>query len=170
MLSRCHFLMDGNGIPPSILRRVSNRIMNFVHGKFSAMAYHTLEAPLMEGSLNAPSLITRKYTADLKFLSDLVTGDQTEQWKQWTWMDLKMASSSSQKGTYNGLNPLLQQAYTMPSLLQDRVSQAFQSARRFGLDPSCAAPSRAARLNAPLLGHPALQKVGSQQFLKLKQL
>jgi len=30
MLSRCHFLMDGNGIPQSILRKISNRIMNFV--------------------------------------------------------------------------------------------------------------------------------------------
>ena len=30
MLSRCHFLMDGNGIPPHILKRISNRIMGFV--------------------------------------------------------------------------------------------------------------------------------------------
>jgi len=170
MLSRCHFLLDGNGLPPSILKKMSNRIMNFVCGKFSAMAYHTLEAPLAEGSLNAPSLVARKYATDLKFLSDLVTGDQTALWKQWMWMDLKLASSTSRKGVYSRLNPFLQQAYTMPTLLQDRISQAFQSARRFGLDPSCAAPSRAARLNAPLLGHPALPKAGSQRFLKLRQL
>jgi len=42
MLSRCHFLMDGNGIPPSLLNKIGNKIMNFIRGKFSAMAYHTL--------------------------------------------------------------------------------------------------------------------------------
>jgi len=84
MLSRCHFLMDGNGVPPSVLRRISNRIMNFVRGKFSAMAYNTLEASLEEGGLNTPSLTTRKQAADLKFLSDLITGDQKVPWKQWT--------------------------------------------------------------------------------------
>jgi len=55
MLSQCHFLMDGNGIPCNMLTKISNRIMGFVRGKFSAMAYHTLEAPLAEGGLNAPS-------------------------------------------------------------------------------------------------------------------
>ena len=44
MLSRCHFLMDGNGIPPNMLRKISNKIMSFICGKFSAMAYNTLEA------------------------------------------------------------------------------------------------------------------------------
>jgi len=167
MLSRCHFLMDGNGIPPSMLARIGNRIMSFVRGKFSAMAYKTLEAPLAEGGLNTPSLTTRKMATDLKFLSDLVTGDQKVPWKQWTWMDLKMASSSSRAGTHRGLNPFLQQAYTMPSLLQSRVSQAFLTARKFGLDMVCAAPSLAARMNTPILNHPALPRPGSQRFGKL---
>ena len=167
MLSRCHFLMDGNGIPPSMLNRIGNKIMNFVRGKFSAMAYKTLEAPLEEGGLNTPSLATRKMAADLKFLSDLVTGDQRVPWKQWTWMDLKMASTSSRAGTYGGLNPFLQQAYTMPSLLQSRVSQAFMTARKFGLDMVCAAPSIAARMNVPILNHPALPRPSSQRFGKL---
>jgi len=167
MLSRCHFLMDGNGIPPSILNKISNRIMNFVWGKFSAMAYKTLEAPLAEGGLNTPSLATRKMAADLKFLSDLVTGDQGVPWKQWTWMDLKMASASSRAGAHGGLNPFLQQAYTMPSLLQSRVSQAFLTARKFGLDMVCAAPSGAARMGVPILNHPALPRPGSQRFGKL---
>jgi len=145
MLSRCHFLMDRNGIPPHILRRISNRIMGFVRGKFSAMSYGTLEAPLEEGGLNNPSLLTRKYATDLKFFSDLVTGDQTVPWKKWTWMDLKMASTSSRAGTYGGMNPFLQQAYTKPTLLQSRVSQAFTTARRFGLDMTSSAPSMAAR-------------------------
>ena len=167
MLSRCHFLMDGNGIPPSMLSRIGNRIMNFVRGKFSAMAYKTLEAPLAEGGLNTPSLTTRKMAADLKFLGDLITGDQRVPWKQWTWMDLKMASVSSRAGTHGGLNPFLQQAYTLPSLLQSRVSQAFMTARKFGLDMACAAPSLAARMNVPILNHPALPRPGSQRFGKL---
>jgi len=170
MLSRCHFLMDGNGIPPSMLNKLGNKIMNFVRGKFSAMAYSTLEAPLAEGGLNTPSLTTRKMAADLKFLSDLVTGDQKVPWKQWTWMDLKMASNSSRAGTHGGLNPFLQQAYTMPTLLQSRVSQAFMTARKFGLDMVCAAPSVTARMNAPILNHPALPRPGSQRFGKLLDL
>ena len=170
MLSRCHFLMDGNGIPPSMLSKIGNKIMNFVRGKFSAMAYRTLEAPMAEGGLNTPSLATRKMAADLKFLSDLVTGSQKVPWKQWTWMDLKMASASSRAGTHGGLNPFLQQAYMMPSLLQGRVSQAFLTARKFGLDLVSAAPSTAAQMSAPLLNHPALPKPGSQQFLKLLDL
>ena len=170
MLSRCHFLMDGNGIPPGMINKIGNKIMNFVRGKFSAMAYRTLEAPLAEGGLNTPSLASRKMAADLKFLSDLVTGDQNVPWKQWTWMDLKMASTSSRAGSYGGLNPFLQQAYTMPSLLQDRVSQAFQTARRFGLDMVCATPSNAARMNAFILNHPALPRPSSQRFKKLLEL
>jgi len=134
------------------------------------MAYRTLEAPLAEGGLNTPSLATRKMAADLKFLSDLVTGDQRVPWKQWTWMDLKMASTSSRAGAYGGLNPFLQQAHTMPSLLQSRVSQAFLTARRFGLDIVCAAPSIAARMGAPILNHPVLPRPGSQRFRKLLDL
>jgi len=109
------------------------------------MSYGTLEVPLAEGGLNNPSLLSRKHAVDLKFLSDLVTGDQAVPWKKWTWMDLKMASSSSRAGTYGGLNPFLQRAYTMPTLLQDRVSQAFTTARLFGLDMTSVAPSLAAR-------------------------
>jgi len=170
MLSRCHFLMDGNGIPPSVLNKIGNKIMNFMWGKFSAMAYRTLEAPLAEGGLNTPSLMTRKMAADLKFLSDLVTGSQKVPWKQWTWMDLKMASASSRAGTHGGLNPFLQQAYTMPSLLQGRVSQAFLTARKFGLNLVCAAPSSAAQMGVPILNHPALPRPGSQRFNKLLDL
>ena len=170
LLSRCHFLMDGNGIPPHMEKKIGNKIMNFVCGKFSAMAYQTLEAPLDEGGLNTPSLSTRRQAADLKFLSDLITGDQRVPWKEWTWMDLKMASASSRAGKWNGLNPLLQQAYTMPSLLQDRVSQMFLMARRFGVDLACAAPSMKAKMGALVLNHPALPRPGSQRFKKLLDL
>jgi len=170
MLSRCHFLMDGNGIPPHILRQISNRIMGFVRGKFSAMSYGTLEAPLEEGGLNNPSLITRKYATNLKFFSDLVTRDQTVPWKKWTWMDMKMASTSSHAGTYGGMNPFLQQAYMKPTLLQDRVSQAFTTARRFGLDMASSAPSIAAQQGARILNHPALPRLNSHTFLKILKL
>jgi len=170
MLSRCHFLMDGNGAPLCVLKQISNRIMGFVRGKFSGMTYKTLEAPLEEGRLNNPSLTTRKYATDLKFLSDLITGDQMIPWKKWTWMDLQMASASSHAGTYGGLNPFLQQAYTMPMLLQDRVSQAFSTVRRFGLDMASCAPSMAARRGAKLLNHPALPRPHSQTFLKIIEL
>ena len=170
MLSRCHFLMDGNGIPPGMVRKIGNKISNFVRGKFSAMAYNTLEAPLEEGGLNTPSLASRKMAVDLKFLSDLVTGDQNVPWKQWVWMDLKMASTSSRAGAYRGINPFIQQSYTTPSLLQDRVAQAFLTARKFGLDMVCAAPSTAARMGAPILNHPALPRPGSQRFGKLLAL
>jgi len=170
MLSRCHFLLDGNGIPPHMLRKISGKIMNFVQGKFSAMAFRTLEAPLVEGGLNSPSLTTRKYTTDLKFLSDLVMGNQRVPWKQWTWLDLKLASFTSRAGTYDGLNPFTQLAYTKPSLLQDRVSQAFLTARKFGLDLACAVPSLAARMRTPVLNHPALPRPSSQRFLKIMKL
>ena len=138
--------------------------------KFSAMAFRTLEAPLEEGGLNSPSLTTRKHATDLKFLSDLITGDQRTPWKQWTWMDLKMASFTSRAGTYDGLNPLLQLAYTKPSLLQDRVSQAFQTARKVGIDLACATPSLQARMQALVLNHPALPRPSSQRFLKILKL
>jgi len=58
----------------------------------------------------------------------------------------------------------------MPTLLQDRVSQAFMTARRFRLDLTCAVPSMAARSNAVILNHPALPRPGSQSFIKLMEL
>jgi len=85
-------------------------------------------------------------------------------------MDLKMASASSRAGTHGGINPFLQQAYTMPSLLQDRVSQAFLTARKFGVDLACANPSARARMGVPVLNHPALPRPGSQRFRKLIEL
>jgi len=170
MLSRCHFLLDGNGIPPGFLWRISNRIMGFMRGKFSAMLYSTIEALLVEGGLNNPSLATRKYAVDLKFLSDLVTGDQTAPWKKWTWADLRMASSSSRAGKYHGLNPFIQMAYTKPLLLQERVSQAFMTAWKFGLDMDSSVPSLPARWNARVLNHPALPRLHSSTLPRIVEL
>jgi len=156
MLSRCHFLLDGNGIPGRFLDRISNKIQRFVRGGFSDMAYRTLETPLAEGGLNCPSLRSRKKACDLKFLSELITGPQMVPWKQWTWKDIKLASFTSASSSTSGLNPFLQKAHVKPSLLQDRVKQAFVTAQQVGLDLACMAPSLAARCKAPAAFHPAI--------------
>jgi len=158
MLSRCHFLMDGNGIPGRYLGRLSNRIQRFVRGGFSDMAYRTLEVPLMEGGLNCPSLRSRKKASDLKFLSDLISGPQRVPWKQWTWQDIRLASFSSASTDLTGLNPFTQRAHIKPALLQDRVRQAFLTAQQVGLDLACAVPSLAAREHAPAIFHPVVPK------------
>jgi len=158
MLSRCHFLLDGNGIPGRFLDRISNKVQRFVRGSFSDMAYRTLEVPLAEGGLNCPSLRSRKKACDLKFISELITGPQLVPWKQWTWKDIKLASFSSASSDTSGLNPFVQNAHVKPSLLQDRVRQAFLSAQQVGLDLVCAAPSLEARRKAPAVFHPAIPK------------
>ena len=106
MLSRCHFLMDGNGIPDVVLRRLGNRISSFVQGKFSAMSYDTLEFPMDEGGLGCPSLRTRKYACDLKFLSDLVMGTNPHLGRNgrgWTckWLPLPAEWEPTQASTHS---------------------------------------------------------------------
>jgi len=156
MHSRCYHLMDGNSIPILVLKRLSRKISGFVRGRFSMASYSALEAPLAEGGLNCPSLLTRKYAYDLRFLSHLVSGPQSVPWKAWTWKDLSMATFSNTHLENPGLNPFTQLAFTKVSLLEARVSQAFRTARIFGLDMDSCAPSRCARRDAPLLWHPAL--------------
>ena len=95
MLSRCYWLLDGNSIPGVWLQRISNRIMRFVRGSFSRSPYSYLEAPLMDGSLNCPSLITRKAAYDLKFLGDLVSSPQNVPWKVWATKDLTRSTQRS---------------------------------------------------------------------------
>jgi len=156
MQSRCYHLLDGNGIPAQILKKISRKISGFVRGRFSAESYDTLEAPLNEGGLNCPSLVTRKHAYDLRFLSHLVSGPRHTLWKAWTWKDLSMATFSNTHLENPGLNPFLQLAFTKVSLLEPRVAQAFKTAWQFGLDLDSCAPSWKARNNAPLLWHPAL--------------
>ena len=156
MQSRCYHLLDGNGVPSLTLNRLSKKISGFVRGRFSTASYGALEAPLSEGGLNCPSLITRKRAYDLRFLSHLVGGPQFTPWKVWTWKDLSMATFSNNHLGNPGLNPFTQLAYTKVSLLEPRVAQAFKTARTIGLDLVSCAPSRNARLDAPLLWHPAL--------------
>ena len=158
MLSKCHFLMDGNGIPAYYLGRIGNKIQRFVRGNMSSMAYQTLEAPVEEGGLNCPSLSTRKKACDLRFLSELISGPQNVPWKKWVWKDIKLASFTCARSKESGLHPFLQRAHVKPSLLQDRLRQAYSTAQAVGLDLLCVAPSQAAQCGALALYHLAIHK------------
>jgi len=153
--SRCYHLLDGNGIPPSTLRKMSQQIQNFVRGPFSVMPFDVLEAPLAEGGLGCPSLAHRKEAYDLRFLSHLVSGPQQTLWKVWTWAGLRAASSTNNTAKIVGLNPFLQRAYTRPSVLEPRLRQAFLTAKKYGLDLRCQAPPLAVRRAMPAFYHPA---------------
>jgi len=170
LLSRCHFLLDGNGIPAYWRSRISGKIQRFVRGNMSSMAYLTLDAPVEEGGLNCPSLTVRQKACDLRFLSELISGPQGVPWKKWVWKDIKLASFTCVTGKESGLNPFLQRAHVKPSLLQDRVRQAFLTAREVGLDLSCAAPSQAARNKAMARYHPAVPSVASRNSRGLSAL
>ena len=153
--SRCYHLLDGNGIPPSTLRKMSQQIQNFVRGPFSVMPFDVLEAPLTEGGLGCPSLAHRKEAYDLRFLSHLISGPQRTLWKVWTWAGLRAASSTNNTANIVGLNPFLQRAYTRPTVLEPRLRQAFLTAKKYGLDLRCQAPPLAVRRAMPAFYHPA---------------
>ena len=153
--SRCYHLLDGNGIHPSTLRKLSQQIQNFVRGPFSVMPFDVLEAPMEEGGLNCPSLAHRKEAYDLHFLSHLISGPQRPLWKVWTWADLQAATSTSNRADIVGLNPFLQRAYTRPTVLEARLHQAFLTAKKYGLDLRCQAPPLAVRRAMPAFYHPA---------------
>ena len=112
LLSRCYYLLDGNGIPPVMLRKINNIIQRFIRGMYSSAPYCILEHPLWDGGLDCPSLKSRVLAYDAKFFSDLISGDQNTTWKLWTMADLDQASvfnSSSRKEAFPGkMNPLLQ--------------------------------------------------------------
>src|SRR5258706_3889716 len=69
MMSRCYYLLDGNGILPYVLRKLSNIILRFVRGSYSSAPYKLLESPLSEGGLNCPSLTSRALAYDAKFVN-----------------------------------------------------------------------------------------------------
>jgi len=153
--SRCYHLLDGNGIHPSTLRKMSQQIQSFVRGRFSTMPFSILEAPLEEGGLGCPSLAHRKEAYDLRFLSQLISGPQRPPWKAWAWANLRAATSTNNKADIVGLNPFLQRAYTKPTLLEARLRQAFLTAKKYGLDLRCQAPPLAVRRAMPAFYHPA---------------
>jgi len=161
--SRCYHLLDGNGIPSSALRKMSQQIQNFVRGSFSTMPFDTLAAPLTEGGLNCPSLHHRKEAYDLRFLSHLVSGPQRVLWKEWTWAGLRAASSTNKSAKITGLNPFVQRAYTRPSSLEPRLRQAFMTVKKYGLDLRCQAPPLNVKWAMPAFYHPATPLGASQR-------
>src|SRR5258706_11826102 len=92
LMSQCYYLLDGNGIPPSVLRKLNNIILRFVRGSYSSAPYRLLESPLSKGGLNCPSLVSRSLAYDAKFISDLISGPASAPWRAWTFADLALAS------------------------------------------------------------------------------
>ena len=156
MQSRCYYLLDGNSIPQRVLKKISNRIMNFVRGPFCCLPFASLEAPLSTGGVNCPSLISRSTAYNLKFLGDLISGSPSVPWKTWTMHDLTLFSHPSSSRCDIHLNPLLQRAFTKPSRLNDRLAAAFKSTQHVSLDLRSFFPSTRAIADMPLLYHPAI--------------
>ena len=163
MQSRCYYLLDGNSIPRRVLKKISNRIMNFVRGPFCRLPFVSLEAPLSSGGINCPSLISRSTAYDLKFLGDLISGSPSVPWKAWTMRNLTLFSHPSSSHCGIHLNPLLQCAFTKSSCLNDCLAAAFKSAQHVSLDLRSFFPSSHTIANMPLLYHPAIPT----QFMKL---
>ena len=159
MLSRCYYLLDGNSIPPVLLRKLNNIIQRFVRGSYSTAPYRLLEAPLAAGGLNCPSLYTRKQAYDAKFFSDLISGPADTPWRAWTLADLSQASvfhSSARADTFPGpFNPLIQSCHCRYTMLEPRVRAAWATIRSLRYDVRCAFPSEAAVLDMPSILHPS---------------
>jgi len=168
MQSRCYYLLDGNGIPPLMLTKLSNLINRFVRGRYSLLPYRMLAPPLAKGGLNFPSLKHRKEAYDLKFLGDLTQGDQSLPWKAWTHADLRRASTVTQstkpmnpnrypksQALHRNLDPILQRAHTKYGDLEPRVLHAITAARRARVNIQSCAPSAQARSSAPAEYHHA---------------
>ncbi len=159
MMSRCYYLLDGNGVLPSILHRISNIILRFMRGSYSSAPYKLLESPLSVGGLNCPSLISCALVYDAKFMSDLISGPASTPWRAWTFADLDLASifnSSSKKRDFPGpFNPLLQSCHCRFTQLQPRVQAAWKSIQRLHYDIRCSFPSNAAVMDMPSILHPS---------------
>ena len=124
--------------------------------------------PLVEGSLNFPSLAHRKAAYDLKLLKDLTQGDQTILWKVWTHVDLRQASTarpSTRKSNPNchaprekhlNLDPTLQRTYTKYGSLEPHVWHTVAAAWRARMNIQSCLPSPPAQSSAPAMYHHAL--------------
>jgi hypothetical protein len=129
LLSRCSYLMDCNAIPCPLLHKINNTICRFVRGCFSNAPFSILSAPLAWGSMNCPSLKEHKLAYDAKFMGDLISLPLDLPWKDWTHMDLLLASTNPSRQDGVHLNPLLQLSVTKLSSLEPRVRSAFVSCR-----------------------------------------
>ena len=181
MQSQCYYLLDGNGIPPKTLTKLSNLINRFVCGRYSLLPYWMLAPPLSEGGLNFPSLKHRKEAYDLKFLGDLTQGDQTVPWKTWTYTDLRQASTARPStkwpnrmrtpancDVHRNLNPILQRTHTKYGDLEPRVRHAIMAARRARVNIKSCAPSARAQSSAPADYHHALSRTTVQSNLEVR--
>jgi len=168
MQSRCYYLLDGNGVPPAILNKLSALINRFVRGRYSLLPYRMMAPPLAEGGLNFPSLKHRKEAYDLKFLGDLTQGDQSLPWKAWTHADLRRASTAMQstermnpnrypksRALHRNLDPILQRAHTKYGDLEPRVRHAVMAARRARVNLQSCTPSAQAHSSTPAEYHHA---------------
>ena len=158
MMSRCYYLLDGNGIPPSVLKRISQSILGFVRGRFSCAPYSILSAPLREGGLGCPSLIHHGMAYDAKFVGDLISAPLDVPWKLWTMADLAQASLSSASANPSSWhpNPLLQHAFLTLRKLDPRVRWSIVTLRCLGYNIQCAFPSSEACSDMPSMLHPLL--------------
>jgi hypothetical protein len=129
LLSCCSYLMDCNGIPCPLLHKINNSICQFVWGRFSNAPFSILSAPLALGGMNCPSLRECKLAYDAKFMGDLISLPLDLPWKDWTHMDLLLASTNSSRQDGVHLNPLLQLSVTKLSSLEPHVRSAFTSCR-----------------------------------------
>ena len=170
LLSRCYYLLDGNGIPHAFLVSISQKIMRFVRGRFNNAPYHLLSAPLEEGGLDCPSLLQRRLAYDAKFFSDLISAPSGVPWKAWTMADLSHASSHLRSRVRDSgvpLNPLMQHAHVCQKLLEPRVRQGFKSLRSLRYELSRCFPSRNARHDMPVAYHPAVDSRLSKRPARL---
>jgi hypothetical protein len=107
MQSGCYYLLDGNSAPPKALTKISQKIQQFVRGTNSCMPYSSLTSPVQMGGVDCPPLALRTEAWNLKFLADLLSGDQTVLWKLWTMNDLELASQPSVSNKKVYTNPFL---------------------------------------------------------------
>ena len=158
MMSCCYYLLDGNGVPPSILKCISQSILGFVCGRFSCTPYSILSAPLREGGLDCLSLVHCRMAYDAKFVGDLISAPFDVPWKLWTMPDLTQASLSSASANPSSWhpNPLLQHAFLTLKRLNPRIRQSVITLRRLGYNIQCAFPSSEARSDMPSMLHPLL--------------
>ena len=85
--------------------------------------------------------------------------------------DLSLSTAPDHRFARHGLNPFLQNAHTRfyfrtssgasQRTMSDRLADAFRMARSVGIDPRCSFPSKRARLDYPILCHPALPKIST---------
>ena len=158
LLSRCYYLLDGNGIPPRVLRQISQKILRFVRGRFSSAPYSILSAPLSEGGLDCPSLSQRRLAYDAKFVGDMISAPLDSLWKLWARADLSFASHNGTPAKHKRvpLQPLLQHAHVTLKHLEPRLRQAYVSLRTLGYNIECSFPSASTRRAMLISYHPAL--------------